>query len=184
LAKLRGFLSWSGERSECLARRIDEWLPIIVPEVELFFSPTMAPGAMWSEAVASAVRRSNFGVICVTSDNLGSPWLHFEAGALWRGATENSMVCPLLLGVTTESLPDTLRLFQAKPFDERGFKDLCRFLGDKTRLHPDKLRYGFETTWPSLSRDVESDLRHVKAVGRPNKRMQRTRPAQATKPRR
>lgn len=173
MAKLEGFLSWSGERSECLARRINEWLPIIVPNVQLFFSSVLSPGAMWSEAIAAAVRRSKFAILCVTSENLGSHWLQFEAGALWRGATENSMVCPLLLGVTTESLPETLKLFQAKQFDERGFKDLCRFLADKTRLHPDKLRYGFETTWPSLKRDVEYDLSHLKPVGGPTKRSSR-----------
>jgi hypothetical protein len=174
MAKLEGFISWSGARSECLARRINEWVPIMVPDVRLFFSPRIAPGAMWSAAIASAVRKSKFGILCVTSENVGSHWLQFEAGALWRGATESSAVCPVLLGIDPADLPDTLKLFHATRFDERGIKELCRLLATRTRLDLDKFRYGFETTWPSLKRDVEGDLRMLTSTARPNKALQPT----------
>jgi len=161
MAKVEVFLSWSGARSKCLARYVVECLPGIVPDVQLFYSPEIDPGATWSNAIASAIRRSRFAILCMTQENLSSPWLQFEAGALWRGATGATSACPLLLDVEPDQLPGPLKLFQAKRFDETGFKELCKFLGKQTRLNADRLRYNFKAVWPTLYGEVHSALRKL-----------------------
>ena len=36
---------------------------------------------------------ASYGIICLTPENLASPWIHFEVGALFKGSGE-SHVCP------------------------------------------------------------------------------------------
>ncbi len=175
MPKLDVFLSWSGRKGEILARRIHEWLPAIVPDVRSFFSPNIEPGAMWSTEIAAAVRKSRFAILCITHESLSSPWLQFEAGALWRGALDSGHVCPLLFEVSVGDLPDPLKLFQAKRFDKSGFREVCKVLGRKTGLEADRLRLNFKVTWPELDRAVQNDVQSLKAK-RPNKRLQRAAP--------
>ena len=156
--KLDVFLSWSGARSEVLARYVNNVLPTIVPDVRLFFSPKIDAGAIWGNELASAIRRSRFAILCITGDNTLAPWLQFEAGALWGGGAETNAVCPLLLGVSEAELPGTLKSFQAKNFDKKGFKELCELLGRKTRLDPEQLRRNFKWAWPALESDVQGGL--------------------------
>jgi hypothetical protein len=129
-----------------------------VPDVRLFFSPEIDGGAIWGNVIARAIRKSRFAILCITRDNTLEPWLQFEAGALWGGVAETSAVCPLLLDVSAEELPGTLRLFQAKQFDKKGFKELCELLGRKTRLDPKLLRRNFKSVWPVLEGDVRGGL--------------------------
>ncbi len=71
MPKIDVFLSWSGRTGEILARKIHEWLPSIVSnDVSSFFSPNIEPGAMWSNEIAAAVRKSRFAILCVTQDSL------------------------------------------------------------------------------------------------------------------
>jgi TIR domain len=171
MPKIDVFLSWSGRKGEILAR--NEWLPSIVGnDVSSFFSPSIEPGAMWSNEIAAAVRKSRFAILCVTRDSLSSPWLQFEAGAVWRGA-ETGDVCPLLFEVSADDLPAPLKLFQAKEFNESGFREVCKLLGRRTGVEGDRLRLNFKVTWPTLDREVQNDLRDLKA-NRLNKRLQRT----------
>jgi hypothetical protein len=44
------FLSWSGTRSECLARYVHSSLPTIVPGLKVFYSPAIDPGAIWNNS--------------------------------------------------------------------------------------------------------------------------------------
>lgn len=152
------FLSWSGARSECLARYVHNSLPTIVPGVRLFYSPAIDPGATWTNAIAAAIRKSRVAILCITRDNLLSPWLQFEAGALWQRPGGATAVCPLLLDVSHKDLPGTLQLFQTRHFDKKGFKELCEFLGRKARVGPTRLRNNFKAVWPGLEGDVQACL--------------------------
>ena len=161
MPKIDVFLSWSGRKGEILARKIHEWLPSIVSnDVSSFFSPNIEPGAMWSNEIAAAVRKSRFAILCVTRDSLSSPWLQFEAGAVWRGA-ETGNVCSLLFEVSADDLPAPLKLFHAKEFNESGFREVCKLLGRKTGVEGDRLRLNFKGLWPTLDREVQNDLRNL-----------------------
>jgi hypothetical protein len=157
------FLSWSGARSECLAYYVHNSLPTIVPGVRLFYSPAIDPGAIWSNAIAAAIRKSRVAILCIARDNLSSPWLQFEAGALWRRPAGASAVVPLLLDVSAKELPGTLQLFQTRRFDKKGFKELCEFLGRKAHIDPTRLRNNFKAVWPGLEGDVQACLSALEA---------------------
>src|SRR5262245_4405337 len=155
---LQVFLSWSGERSECLARYVYRSLPTIVPGIRVFYSPKIDPGAIWPYVIPAAIRKSHVAILCITHENLSSPWLHFEAGAFWQRPAAADVVCPLLLDVSSKELPGTLQLFESRSFNKRGFKELCQFLGRKARIPSNRVGDNFKMVWPGLEGDVPACL--------------------------
>ena len=96
------FISWSGKRAECLANRLREWLPTIIPHVRPFFSPRMHPGVDWRKQVEEGLVAARYAIVCVTSDSLSSSWLHFEAGALWGSKNRPPLYTVLLDMIPSE----------------------------------------------------------------------------------
>jgi hypothetical protein len=80
--ELRVFISWSGDKGRALAEHLASWLPSIVPPVKAFYSPDIQSGAVWPMSLFDELADAQYGIVCLTKDNLASPWLHFEAGAL------------------------------------------------------------------------------------------------------
>jgi hypothetical protein len=77
------FLCWSGERSKQFAAAASQFLTAlfgaaITPEI----STDIEKGAVWFEDLANALRQARVGVLCLTPEAVGSPWIHFEAGIL------------------------------------------------------------------------------------------------------
>jgi len=82
---MRVFLGWSGYISHKVALAFHDWLPKVIQAVKPFMSSEdMAKGARWSGEIAKELQSSSFGVIFVTPENVTSPWINFEAGALSR----------------------------------------------------------------------------------------------------
>src|SRR5258705_12105319 len=95
--RMKIFISWSGSRSHKLANQLRAWLPHVIQNIEPFMSSgDIATGARWRTNVSSELEKCNFGIICLTPENLRAPWIHFEAGALSK-AVGNSHVAPMLL---------------------------------------------------------------------------------------
>jgi hypothetical protein len=42
-------------------------------------------GVRWEDVVSSELKETDFGILCLTPDNLQSTWLNFEAGAARQG---------------------------------------------------------------------------------------------------
>ena len=114
MAKVKVVLSWSGAVAREVARTLRDWLPNVIQSVEPFMSEEdIAKGATWLPALQNALQQSQFGVICVTADNLAAEWLQFEAGAMWK-AYDETRVCPFLFGLDSAAeLKPPLGLFQA-----------------------------------------------------------------------
>ena len=101
--KVKVFISWSGDAGQRLGSRLTEWLPSIVPEAEPFLSSEIPGGAAWFSSLAAALEGAKFGIICLTPEAQKSPWLAFEAGALWR-QTGGTGVVPILAGLATSDI--------------------------------------------------------------------------------
>jgi TIR domain len=116
--KLDVFISWSGERSKMIAEKLKNWLEIAFQFTRPFLSTEIAAGRRWSEDVAKALDRSNFGILIVTPDNIHSEWLLFEAGALAKHLGE-SRVVPVLVDMTASDLRPPLSEFQAVRLEDQ-----------------------------------------------------------------
>lgn len=118
------FISWSGTRSKELAQALHKWLPMVLQYAEPWVSDTdIAAGDRWAEAVSSELEASNFGIICITPENLGSEWILFEAGALSK-SMQDAKVIPLLFDLDFSEISGPLAQFQAKKADQNGLNEV------------------------------------------------------------
>ena len=88
------FISWSGDRSQAMANALRDWLPNLIQCLKPWTSEVdLEPGSRWGVELAKKLEQTDFGVICVSSETLNSPWVLFESGALAK-AVDRSRVSP------------------------------------------------------------------------------------------
>lgn len=150
------FISWSGERSRCVAQNLGAWLEDVLQGVETFMSDTdIAAGDVWFEEIGDHLAESRFAIICVTPDNRDSTWLHFEAGAIGMsrsdGATRSAVV-PYLVGLDTADLAPPLSLYQAVSADKEGTLRLVRSINARlpAPVDPGRLDRTYSRWWTEL----------------------------------
>jgi len=107
-----------------LAQALHGWLPLVLHYVKPWLSDAdVSAGDRWATVVAKELETSNFGIICVTPENLNSPWVLFEAGALAK-TMQGSKVIPLLFNLEFSDISGPLAQFQAKKFDREGLAEV------------------------------------------------------------
>lgn len=150
------FISWSGERSEALAKALRDWFPLVLHYVEPWHSQSdIQAGERWSVEIAKELENCNFGVICISRENLNSPWILFEAGALAK-SMQDGRVIPLLLDLDFKEVSGPLAQFQSKKADNVGMKELVTSLNRaSTSPVPDAQ---LEKLFPALWGDLEKQI--------------------------
>ncbi|MGB6156941.1 MAG: toll/interleukin-1 receptor domain-containing protein [Acidobacteriaceae bacterium] len=155
---MKGFVSWSGERSRELAQALHGWLPLVLHYVKPWLSDAdVSAGDRWATVVAKELETSNFGIICVTPENLNSPWLLFEAGALAK-AMQGSKVIPLLFNLEFSDISGPLAQFQAKKCDREGVYEVVTSINKSsdTSVPDDRANQLFSALWPQIEKQLES----------------------------
>ena len=162
---MKVFISWSGSRSKKVALIFRDWLPTVIQALEPFVSSEdIEKGARWNTDIAQELKDSTFGLICVTKDNLTSPWLNFEAGALSK-SIDNSYVAPLLFDVKPSDLKGSpISQFQATSFSQDDMKRLVETLNVAAGncLTSARLNKAFELCYPDLEKSI-SELKATPA---------------------
>ena len=157
------FLSWSGSRSKAVAEALRSWLKKVIQAVDPWISVEMEKGKRWTPEMADKLGQSNFGVFCLTADNLNSPWLLFEAGAISKN--KEATVCTFLLDLTPSELEYPLAQFQATVAEKPDIFRLVKTINQKVEeakensLQEADLQDVFNTYWPKL----EEQLKRIKA---------------------
>jgi len=152
------FLSWSGDPSHKVAVALREWLPCIVQKIEPFVSSEdLRKGKRWLLEMTAELEKAGFGLLCLTRQNLESPWILFEAGALSKSVKE-SFACTLLLdGLRPTDVVGPLSHFQHTTFERTDFRKLLgtvnEALGEK-KMSELLLERLFEKFWADLAADV------------------------------
>jgi hypothetical protein len=132
---------------------LKDWLPKVINAVQPWLSSAdIEKGARWSTDVASKLETARVGIICLTSGNVHSDWILFEAGALSK-TLQNTFVCPLLVDLAPADIRGPLAQFQAtgtkKPDVKRLIITINSALGEKA-LADAHLDDAFEVWWPRL----------------------------------
>jgi hypothetical protein len=156
---MRLFLAWSGGRSYELARALAWCIREVLPKesVNYFLSSDIEPGTPWFDALDRGLKESDAVLLCITRDNVRSPWMHFEVGSR-LGADEHSRVFTYLLDAKPDELTDPLRKYQAVDSTKGG----TLFLLEALRVTPrGSLDVEFERCWPELERKIV----HLKFFG-------------------
>lgn len=171
---MKVFISWSGKLSKELAEVLKNWIPKVIQAAKPFYSPhDISKGSRWNNDISKELDDTKVGLICLTQDNLESPWIMFEAGALSKNV-DNSKVCPILFNLETSQIVGPLTQFQAttKFSKEEIYKTISMLneeLGE-LKLKSSDLDEQFEMWWPRLKENVEKILSNTQPVSKTEKR--------------
>ena len=165
---MKVFISWSGPESEAIAKHLRDWLPNVIQSIEPYFTPAdVEKGSRWSSEISHELSSSKIGILCVTKENINSPWLLFEAGALSK-ELEDTHVCPIIFGMEPSSLAQPMAQFQATKFEKADFLKLVGVinaqLGER-KLQEKNLNAAFEKFWPDLEANIDSALASISDEG-------------------
>ncbi len=153
---MRIFISWSGERSQALGTAVREWLPLVLHYAEPWLSQAdIEAGDRWSVEIAKELDACSFGITCVTTQNINSPWILFESGALAK-SMEKGRVLPLLLDLDVREISGPLAQFQAKKAEKSGLMEAIVSI-NKASPNPEpeeRVKALFEALWPQLEQKI------------------------------
>lgn len=173
---MKVFLSWSGDLSGSLGAVLNDWLPTVLQPVEPFYSTEMDKGAQWFGTIMDELNTTKIGVVCLTPDNVGAPWIMFEAGAIAKQVTHRTLACAILFGLDKAQVTGPLAQLQLTEFEKEYMKRLVRTinsnLGDRA-LDQQRLERTFDKCWPDLANRVETAVEAVRSktsIGKQPKR--------------
>ena len=158
---MKVFVAWHGARGKQIAEILEVWLPLICPTALVWVSTGMPKGSEWRKELAKNANEASAGILCVTPDAVGSNWLHFEAGAIWKGdATEAPKIFPLLFNAKASDLGVPLSDFQITEFEKLEYVNLAESLWsiEKSTHRPSRqvIEKILEVVWDEYERQVRS----------------------------
>jgi hypothetical protein len=169
---MKVFISWSGDTSHDVALALREWLPLVLQSVDPYVSSEdIEKGARWSADIGHQLDETAFGILCVTADNAGAPWLNFEAGALSR-SVDTSRVTPLLLGLRQAELTGPLSQFQATLPNLDDVTKLIKSINSVAERPIDESRLvdSVQVWWPRLEERLNAaSSKEVKTSAEPKR---------------
>ena len=143
---------------------------------DVFVSDDIDKGATWFESIEDRLEKADAGIVCLTAENLNSPWMHFEAGALARRLSSRDQkshasskkpkpkddatrLFPLLMGVSGAQLQGPLGAYQGTNVTQadlgRMIKSIASVLGHKPiRLTRKRNTIIRDSVWKKFERDI------------------------------
>ena len=158
---MKVFISWSGEFSKKLASEIKNWIEQCIQSVEAFVSSEdIEKGDTWSTRLTNELSDTNYGIVCLTSENVSAPWIHFEAGALSKMV--DSRVSAIATDIQVGDIKGPLSRFQNTKLEEQDMLQLLHSInnaieknGEKP-LTNEKLEASFNAFWPSFNEKIKA----------------------------
>lgn len=164
------FVSFHEAKSKKIAELICDWLPKVIQSVKPWASFNIRKGKDWKSEVIEGLEEINFGLICLTPDNLDSTWIHYEAGALAK--KEKSRVFTLLTNLKNTDVTPPLSSFQHTQSHDKNdmFKLLESINGvNKTKLKDNILKDSFETYWGEFEKEISSIIESTGSEDKPQR---------------
>lgn len=149
------FISWSGDISQQIAQQLRDWVPLILPAVKPFITTTdIDKGARWQGDISRELDQSNFGIVCLTSENLSSQWLAFEAGALSKHLS--GRVATILCGLEHRDVPAPLNMFQGTRFNMADMRQLVLDIDEAVAVENCRGDAQLEKVFPVMWKELEA----------------------------
>lgn len=172
---MKVFLSWSGGRSQAVAETLGSWISQVIQAVDPWISSGIEKGARWQAEITDRLEEAKVGIVCLTSSNLGEPWILFEAGALSK--TKESYVCTFLLDIAPADIEPPLGQFQHTIFAKTDVMKLIQTINRSVQengeraLNDRTLLALFEKFWPELESALKEIIKQKeeKPVQRPER---------------
>jgi TIR domain len=156
------FISWSGNRSRYIAEQLRDWLPKVLQFTKPWCSSRdIEAGDFWDKEIREELKDCQFAIICLTKENIRSPWINYEAGAISEKL--GGRVCPYLFEISPSDLSTSpLNRLQAVEADEKGTFKLVDGMNSVAKkigiecLEREHLRETFDIWWNRLEEGWES----------------------------
>src|SRR5688572_6868815 len=152
------FICWSGRRSRRIAEAFaSHWLTAVLGEsVTSFVSfADIEKGEGWFERLLMELGRSDAALLCLTPENLASPWMHFESGMVSRMG--KGKVFTYFLGIDAGKVQDPLKQIQVTVCTESDTTKLALKLADLAQVTKSEVAARLASAWEELAtaiRDV------------------------------
>ena len=116
----------------------------------------ISAGERWAQAIAGELEASNFGIICITPENLHSEWILFESGALSKSMLD-AKVIPLLFGLELSDLSGPLSQFQAQKLEQSGVMEIVKAINKvaESKTSDQIVDQLVPALWPRLQEALE-----------------------------
>lgn len=150
------FLSWSGQLSQQISTILYKFIPCMLQGVNIFMSDhDLESGSRWSIELAKELDESNFGIICLTHENMNNPWILFEAGALTKHI-DGRVCCLLLDKLKPTDIVGPLAQFQNRLFNNKDFLSLMKDVNESSKnpIPINQLTMIFDQWWPNLDEEI------------------------------
>jgi hypothetical protein len=154
--RMKVFISWSGDRSRLLADALRDFIVDVIQSVECFCSTEdIRAGQRWNSEVNDWLATTDFGILCVTPENVKAPWLNFEAGALAKRINDDARVVPITLGFSPSALEEPLKQFNGVPADRAGILRMMKSISDIANPGVDVVR-AFDRWYSDLDSSIQA----------------------------
>ncbi len=174
---MKVFISWSGERSHAVAKALHEELACLMNEVDPYISSEdIEKGTAWFPHISDNLANSDFGIVCLTPENIESRWVHFEAGAL-ACKFSNKKVAPILIELEESQLRPPLSQLNFTRFKKDDVLKLMSAINGHLQkpLGDENLKKSFERWWLPFEQKVNEALKCFRRLSamKPEKREDR-----------
>lgn len=157
---MRIFVAWSENLSHAVAKILRVQIPAVVKAVTLFVSSEdIRKGKQWFSEISRQLRYTNFGIVCLTAENLQNHWIHFEAGALAM-KVKKTRLFTVLINCEAADLP--LSAFQHTKLSSK--EDVWKLIREinglcgKRKLPEVRLKLAFGKVWPVMHKRIEEAI--------------------------
>ena len=119
---------------------------------------------IWFSEIDGKLEACDFGIICLTRENMTKPWVLFEAGAISR-SINRSRVTPLLIDLSPADLSGPLAHFQATTISEVDMLRLIKSINssiDDSRFDDTLIERAFYKWWPDLEKFIGDIIKSAK----------------------
>lgn len=160
---MKVFISWSGPVSKNIASKLQRLLVKLPLGLETWMSTDIRPGAKWRDELESELVNTDFGIVCLTPDNMDSAWLRYETDSLTKMVDKTNVVL-ILHGVESTSLPSSYRSFQTRAFQRDSIWMLVQQLNDMaddSKQDPFDLEKAFSTVWDGIDQRIKEELDEI-----------------------
>jgi hypothetical protein len=160
ISKTGVFVSWSGTISRRIAEAIGKGLvQNVFQDVQTFVSTNdIDAGSNWFGRITQELEATDIGIVCLTSDNLASQWIHFEAGALAKRVTDKARLIPYMYRITAADITPPLSMYQAVSATKEGTFALLQSINKvrNEQFEAARLQEIFEKWWPGYEADLKT----------------------------
>jgi hypothetical protein len=150
------FICWSGRRSRRIAEAFSsQWLPAVLGDTVTSFVSfaDIEKGEGWFDRLLTELSKADAALLCLTPENIASPWMHFESGMVARMG--RGTVFTYFLGTDAGKIQDPLKQIQVTVSTEIDTNRLALKLAAVAKAPENDVRARLLNAWDGLAKAIQ-----------------------------